>query len=397
MIWLKKAEPTLDIVVHAPHNAYSRKLAVRQQHSAFRDVRYHYFWPFRFEILAGGRGILTDMRTHPWLLGVVPFFCVFQFLSLWKLAREEKPDLLYAHWFTPQAISCALVATLTGIPFIFTTHASDVSVLRPLPLSRQLVKWVCTRAGAYTAVSIRTADKLKSFFRQAEWHDAYQHKLTIIPMGVDVGETEINAGAQAHLKAQYALDDRPVVLFLGRLAEKKGVDILLRAFASLPVEIRRGFQLVIAGDGQLRPVLETLAAESGLKDTVFTGFVQGETKTVLLSLATFLCLPSIIDSKGDSEGLPVVLMEGLAIGKVVLASDVTGAENILSHGDNGFLFEHGSVEALAGLLVQLSRMGADRTQQLSRKARLLAQRFHWGRIAAEHLQVMRAASSIFDS
>src|SRR5690606_27772642 len=337
-------------VVHAPHSHHSRTSGYAEQSRDYRVTRFHYFWPFRLERLAG-RGILPTLKANRFFYLQVPFLVLFQILSLLRLVRRERPDLLYAHWFCPQAISTAIVAKLTRTPFVFTTHASDVTVLGYSACAKALVKWVCSQAAAYTAVSTRTADKLRSMFGDEEWSQRYSAKLSVIPMGVNTAEQHIDPGALTRIKSRYSIDgSKEVILFIGRLAEKKGVEYLLEAFSLLPPSLRGRCQLIIAGDGYLRPRLETRASALGLKDVVFTGFVQGEDKAALFSLARVLCIPSIVDGSGDSEGFPVVLMEGLASGKIVLASDASGAETVLVNGKSGFLFAQKSAAELAGAL-----------------------------------------------
>ncbi|EIC21283.1 glycosyltransferase [Thiorhodovibrio frisius] len=389
-IWLKNHDSSLDIVAHAPHNIYSNTTSGSQPSLHYREIRFHYFWPYTWERLSG-RGILPALRANPLLYLQIPFMFVCQFLSLWRLARRERPALLYAHWFTPQAINCALVGKLCDIPFLFTTHASDVSVLAKLPFNKKLIAWVCQRASAYTAVSERTAKKLASCFEQQQWRNCYADKLSIIPMGVDARPSPVSHSIQEQTRQQFMLDQRPILLFIGRLTEKKGVDILLRSFAALPAKTRDSLQLVIAGDGQLKSRLEEDVRNLKLSNVIFTGFVQGETKDGLLSLSALLCLPSIVDSRGDTEGFPVVLMEGLAHGKVILASDATGAEDVLEHGENGFIFRSNSTEQLTSLLQQVIDMDLDRLMVIAKRAQAIANRYHWDNIGKAYYDWIVAA------
>lgn len=390
-ISLAKLYPQLEIVVHAPHNHYSRTSERITGNDYYEEVRFHYFWPFRFELLTG-RGILPALSANPLLYAQIPFLFLFQIFSLWRLARRTRPDLLYAHWFTPQAISTALVSKVTGVPFVFTTHASDVAVLAGKPLGRKLVRWVCRKARAYTAVSERTADKLKRFFGPAEWEAEFSEKLAIIPMGVNLDTLSREAVDANRVRQQHGLDERPIVLYLGRLARKKGVEYLLDAVSRLPPELRDGVQVVIAGDGQIRGELEARAAALGLRNVVFTGYVSGIDKTGLLALADFLCLPSVIDRRGDSEGFPVVLMEGLAAGKIVLASDVSGAETLLQDGETGFLFPQQSASELSAALARALATTDEDAARYRRNSRRLSTRFDWSVVAAEHYRLLAGAA-----
>ncbi len=391
-IFLKKYDPNASITIHAPHNHYSNTRNSIEKNNYYKEIRFHYFWPFCMELLTG-RGVLPALRANKLLYCQIPFLFIFQFISLFILVSKEKPDLIYAHWFTPQAITSVMVSMLTGIPFVFTTHASDISVLRSIPFAKYLVRWVCRNSKAYTAVSERTAQKLIDFFNAEEWNEHYSKKLKIIPMGVDINRSSFELSAFDYIKKKYSLDDRPIILFLGRLAEKKGVEYLLEAFSLLPKKQREKFQLVIAGDGQLKNNLKIKARSLKINNIYFTGYVHGEEKYTFLNLADYLCLPSIIDSTGDSEGFPVVLMEGLAAGKVILASNVSGGEVIFKNKKNCFVFTQKSSEELKAKLSLAIKLTTDELEVIRRENKKLAKQFGWETITINYYNFLKGAIS----
>ena len=388
---LKKKYPDLDIVIHAPHNTYSQTDKKIRRNEYYSEVRFHYFWPFRWELLTG-RGILPALRQNKLLYFQIPFLFFFQFVSLLFIVRKEKPDLIYAHWFTPQAINAAFVSKITKSPFVFTTHASDVSVLKRLPLSNKLVVWVCKRASAYTAVSGRTAKKLTSFFEAKDWKKNYAGKLSIIPMGVSTVNPETSLRDINRVKEVFGLPDgKQYVLFLGRLSEKKGVRYLLDAFSKLPGSLTRDLHLIIAGDGQLKKTLEQQAKRLDIKNITFTGYVHGVEKNALFTLSDFTCFPSIIDDSGDSEGFPLVLMESLAAGKIVLASDATGGETILIDGKSGFVFREKSIDALTRAITRAIKLDPKAMTDMQKESAKLADQFDWDKIVEKHYNLFKEA------
>lgn len=388
VVELQKYSPLLDVVVHAPHNAYSKSSTSLKTDKSYREVRFHYFWPRRYELLTG-RGILPALKQHPVLYLQIPFFFVTHFFSLLWLTSKEKPDLIYAHWFTPQAISSALVSKLTNTPFIFTTHASDVSVLKKLPLSNVLVHLVCKRAKAYTAVSERTANKLISFFEPNYWQNNFADKLSVIPMGVHINASKLSSSKLDRAIATFKIPKgKEYILFLGRLAEKKGVSYLLDAFAMLPNPLRENLYLIIAGDGQLNKTLKLQAEKLGIKNVTFTGYVHGTMKEALLELADYVCLPSVVDKKGDSEGFPVVLMEALAAGKIVIASDSSGGELILNNKTNGFTFKEKSAQALAKRILKVVELDQESKKNVRENALRLAHKFDWKNITQKYAEIL---------
>lgn len=389
IIELKKLHPELEFVVHTPHNYYSQTVSKLSSHNSYKEVRYHYFRPYKWELLVG-RGIMPALRKNKLLYAQIPFFIFFEFLTLLRLTKKEKPDLIYAHWFMPQAIAASLVSKITGVPFAFTTHASDVSVLRKVPFTRKLIRSACHQAGAYTAVSKRTANKLRDSFFAEDWQKNFKSKLSVVPMGVSVKDATLSSGQLESVIKKYNLPkNKKFVLFIGRLAEKKGVEYLLEAIPQIDPKILKTLHFVIAGDGQLKDDLIAKAKTLNIKNTTFTGYIHGIDKQALLSMADVTCFPSIIDSKKDSEGFPVVVMESLAAGKIVMTTDVSGAEDVIKNGTDGFIFKQKSSKDIKNAIENFASMPPDDKQEMQQNAKKLAQQFDWATIADKHYQIFK--------
>ena len=336
VIALKALHPDLHISVLAPQDGRAIVAAMRGW-PEFDEYRFHYFWPHSAEKLAG-RGILPALRANPLMYLLVPFLFAGEFLAVLNLVRRLRPDVVYAHWFTPQAVVASWVGRITGTPFVFTTHASDVAVWSSIPLlGAWVVRTSTRRARAFTAVSRRSLARLQRFFSTQDW-EQLQGRAAIIPMGVSLPDA-------ADMQTEPAA--RRIILFLGRLVEKKGVPFLLQAFATVRDQLGP-CELVIAGDGPQREMLRQSAAALGIADAVrFAGFVSGSAKSSLLRQADVFVVPSVIAADGDAEGLPVALLEGLAWGRVCIASGESGADDILTSGQDGFLVPQGDSAALA--------------------------------------------------
>lgn len=375
LIALKKYDPTLRFSVLAPHDVRSNTKAY-STHEHYDEYRFHYFWPFSFEKLAG-RGIMPALKANPINYLLIPFLFLGEFFALLRLTKTLKPDLLYAHWFTPQGINARWVSTLTQTPFVFTTHASDVDVWNKIPVfGKAIVRSNAKRAKAFSAVSRRSMEKLARFFSENEW-TAVSRRGQIIPMGVNIAEAQPKA-----LKTNNLL----TILFVGRLAEKKGVAYLLEAFAKLETASAR---LIIAGDGPLKARLERQAAELGISDMVsFPGFVSGAEKSKLVASADVYVVPSIIADDGDAEGLPVSLMEGLAFGKICIATNESGADDILKNGKSGFLIPQKDSQALLQALEKALRLTSSERQEIEKAVIESSQQFDWRAIAKKHAEFL---------
>ena len=383
IIAIKKQRPDIEISVLAPHDKRSNTTDFTQ-HEHYSEYRFHYFWPHSTEKLAG-RGILPALKQNKLNYLLVPFLFIGEFASLWRLTRKLKPDVIYAHWFTPQAVTVYLASLVTRVPFVYTTHAADVDVWNKIPLLGKLVVRIVSRkADAITAVSPRSLAKLERFFNKSQWRDL-KPKTAIIPMGVELpGATNADPAA---LKQTYDLDDQRVIFFMGRLAEKKGVSYLLEAFSELNTA---NLKLIIAGDGPLRTELENQARALNINDrVVLTGFLSGQQKTDYISLADLVVLPSIITKDGDAEGLPVVFMEALAAGKICIATNESGADNIITDGESGFLLPHKDSQKLKATIEMALNLSPRDQAKLKTNAREVSRQFDWVTVAHAHIDFFK--------
>lgn len=376
VIAMKQQNGSLQFSVLAPHDERSHTKSF-VSHTHYDEYRFHYAWPTSIEKLAG-RGIMPALQANPLNYLLIPALFIGEFLALYRLTRRIKPAIIYAHWFTPQAVNARLVGALTGTPFIFTTHASDVSVWHKLPfLGPLVVRSNVRKAVSFTAVSRRSMHKLAAFFSEAEWN-RLKSRSKVIPMGVDL----LEAADPTHHP------DGNGILFVGRLAEKKGVQYLLPAFKDV-LEKLPSTRLTIAGDGPWLERLKTQASELGLHETVtFPGYITGIDKQNLIDSHAVYVVPSIITDSGDAEGLPVSLMEGLAAGKICIASNESGADDILGDGKDGFLVPQRDAKSLTDALHRALTLPEDERLRMSALARETARQFSWPTIALQHIKFL---------
>jgi glycosyltransferase involved in cell wall biosynthesis len=226
--------------------------------------------------------------------------------------------------------------------------------------------------------------KLQRFFSTSEWADM-QRRGAVIPMGVTCSDVQVHPPT--------AGTGQTVILFLGRLVEKKGVQYLLPAYANIREQLGSN-TLVIAGDGPMLASLRQQARQLGLGENVrFPGFVTGQDKTRLLDAADIHVVPSIIAGDGDAEGLPVALLEGLAGGKICIATAESGADDVLTNGRDGFLVPQRNVEALSAALLQAAQLDPTKRLEMQRSARSTALQFDWAAIARRHYDFLLAPQS----
>ena len=372
---LTEASSDVRIRILAPHTPSSRDLQwPRAESFDGRVTQYRFrYAPRRLETLTA-RGIMPAIRANRAMATVVPLLLWGERRALKREVRRQRPDVIYAHWFTPQAIVASAVARRAKIPFGFTTHASDVEVLRRLgPLGTRIVRRVTRRARFVTAVSRQTAGRLLQFFEPRE-RQQLEQAIAIIPMGVHKAD------------APAALGDPRTVLIMARLVEKKGVHTLLEAWPAVR-EAVPGARLLIGGDGPWREQLEKQA--QGLAGVEFLGYVTGEAKTALENQAGIVAVPSIVAADGDVDGLPVAAMEGLARGAFVVATDVSGAQEILHGTTAGTVVPAGKHQDLSEALIAAMTRDPDTCARDSVAARQIARGLEWSALAHPMLRELQ--------
>jgi phosphatidyl-myo-inositol alpha-mannosyltransferase len=201
-------------------------------------------------------------------------------------------------------------------------------------------------------------------------------RFRVIPNGVDV--ERFGAGRRF---PKYD-DGRFNVLWVGRPEPRNGLDRMLRAFALLRREVPA--RLLVVGDGPLRPGYEAMVPDAWRDEVVFAGTVHDE-RPDWYATADVYCAPTVIASFG------VTLLEAMAAGRPVLASDIDGFREVMTAGREGELLP-ADPHAWAEALVRLAR-SPERAATFSARGRLTAARFRWRRVAAEVLDTYRAVGA----
>ena len=331
-------------------------------------VRVHRFRyaPSAWETLTHDQTAPDRIRERPWFLGLVPGYVAAGSAAAARLARTGGFDVVHAFWPIPQGVLGLAAKRASGLPLVSTFFGVELTWMeRQFPFLAPLLRRIVRGSDAVTAISTYTAERLQRV--------APGVLTEVIPFGAAVD-------AAPSLPPPRAADARPELLFIGRLVERKGVHLLLEALALLPAAHRPLLRVV--GDGPERARLEELAGRLQLgADVVFHGFISAEEKVERLAGCDAFVLPAVIDSKGDTEGLGVVLLEAMTYGKPVIASAAGGIVDIVRGGRNGFLVPPGDAAALADA-IQACVENPDRARALGEQGRIDVENgFSWDVIA----------------
>jgi glycosyltransferase involved in cell wall biosynthesis len=308
-------------------------------------------------------------------------------VAMLRVARRLRPDLIVAHWVIPNGPPAALAARLAGCPLVVSLHGSDVFLAeRKAPIGRG-ARAVFGQAAAVTACSPDLATRAIGL-------GAATTTTTTIPYGVDPARFRpATPDERATVRAALGLrGGERLVLAGGRLVYKKGLDVAIAAFAGEAVREAGPARLVIFGYGDLEAELRAQAARLGLADRVlFVGRVERDRIPALFAAADLFLLPSVHDHAGNVDGLPNTLLEAMATGLPIVASDVVGVPTVIDDGVHGLLVPERDVAALGTALATLLRDPA-RAAALGAAARERVEcELTWPQIASRFLGVYRAA------
>ena len=346
--------------------------------------RFQYFYPSSFQTLAYTVGIPEKIKTIEGKIQV-PFFFLSQLFNTIKLIRKEKIDVINSHWLLPMGLVGAICRSIFDIPHITTIHSSEITLIKKSPFGRKITEFIVNNTDKIVSVSSHRADELLTFI-STKVSTATKEKIEIIPMGIDLGKfrNEINKN---NLKTNYNITSKFVILFVGRLVEVKGCEYLIKGFKSVIDEVN-DVQLIIVGSGPLEAKVKKLAKKLNMEKYVrFEGFVEHNTISDYYSLSDIVVFPSIVDSSGFEEGLPVVLLEALAVGKAVVATRTKGVMEIIKEGYNGFLVEQKNPEQIAEKVLELlgnEELGA----RFSKNALDAGKKYDWDVIVEKYVKIL---------
>jgi glycosyltransferase involved in cell wall biosynthesis len=321
--------PEADAPVHPAARPWTRR---RRRASPAGAARALGFWMVRrpFRLTTVFAAVVRDYWSRPVLLARALVGAALA-LEHARALRLRPADHVHAHFATYPALAAWVCRRLAGVPYSFTAHAHDIYVHR-LGLARRI------RDAAFcVAISEHNAGILR---------DAGARAGTAIHV--------VHCGVHAHEYVMRARAPRPGAVMrvacVATMREYKGHRVLLRAVARL-VREGRDVELDLVGDGPLRRELEQSCARMGIAGRVrFLGQLVEADVAAVVDRADAFVVASVVQRDGQYDGIPVAVMEAMATGVPVVASDISGIPEIVRHGETGLLATPGDDVALAGAL-----------------------------------------------
>jgi 1,2-diacylglycerol 3-alpha-glucosyltransferase len=263
-----------------------------------------------------------------------------------------RPDVVHIHHPFPLSFAAAWLARRRGIPVVATNHTIPECSLwglrsNPLvyaPVVAGLGRWITTvlqHCDAVTTPTETAAGLLLSM--------GYRGRVVPISNGVDT--SRFRPGPfPFQLARRLGIDDRPVVLYTGRLDAEKQMDLWLRAAALLVRSL--DVQFLVGGKGSERPRLEALSQELGLSSRLhFFGYLSEDDYPLVYRLADAFCITSEVELQS------IATLEAIASGLPAVGVRAAALPELIHHGENGYLAEPGDAIGIAGHLYQVLSNG----------------------------------------
>lgn len=325
--------------------------------------------PASLEMLTHEEGAPSKMASKPWLQLLAIPYIISGFFKCLSICRKWRPDIIHAHWPFPHAYIALGAAKLFRIPLVLNFHGAELLLIRKKKWVRPLLKFAIGQAQAVFANSSFTAGRIMAIRDvNVEWS----------PYG-----TTLDEGVKQH--EPHTVSGKFKILFVGRHIERKGIRYLIEAAKFLP---RDQFEIRIVGVGDLTDELKKQAAgvapESA--EIIFTGKLSPDALANEYRTANVFTLPAIVDSKGDTEGLGVVLIEAMELGLPVVASNVGGIPDVVIDGISGILVPEKDPEALAKAFKKLASDAGLVRNLLAGAEKHIAACFSWDKIIERQIQ-----------
>jgi phosphatidylinositol alpha-mannosyltransferase len=297
--------------------------------------------------------------------------------KLRRLLTRENFDVVHLHEPFVSMLTLEVLHILRATPTtcVATFHASSnrraSAPVMAYAMAKPFLQSAFARLDGWIAVSEAARAHVARFFSA---------DFAIIPNGIDLTQYD---GTLPALPA--FADGKRNVVFLSRMESRKGLRYLLKAIPLVRDSYHgphtRPVRFILAGDGPQRERFERFVQKKGWEDVVFTGYVSEEMKRALLAQADVYCAPN---TGNESQG--IILLEAMASGTPVVASDIPGFRTVITNPEMGILTQPRNAERLAWAICHLLRDDETR-QRIGLHGRMRAEEYSWGRVATSIQQV----------
>lgn len=288
---------------------------------------------------------------------ILPFYDIIAYFKIKKIIQEYKPDIVHTHASKSGAVG-RLAARSCNVPLIVHTFHGHVfhSYFSPF-MSKMIVRFerfFARRTDAIIAISDSQKHELTEVYKIAP-----PEKVFTVPLGFNLDKYSVDQDTKKIIfRNKYGFDKSELIIgIVGRLVPIKNHDMFLEMAAIVKSRTNKNIRFAIIGDGESRPGIEKKSAELGLSYSYFITNPKTKTDILVTSWETeidqALAGLDIVVLTSNNEGTPVSLIEAQSAYKPVVSTNVGGVEDIVIHGETGFITDVGDVNAFANYVVTL--------------------------------------------
>ncbi len=363
------------VEVLAPH---APGAARREDLDGVTVRRFRYLLPESAQTVCYGGGALVNLRGSRATKAKLPALVAAEWAATaTALAARGGADVVHAHWTLPQGFVAASTP-FPRVPRVLTVHGGDVFGLRGKVLDR-FARYALRGADRVTVNSSATDRAVREIAGPGV-------EPLRVPIGVDLGRVP-RAELVHDIRTRYRSATGPLLVFLGRLVEEKGIADIVRAVHLLSVELP-GISAVLVGTGQHRDRIVELSAELGVGDRVhLPGWADRADVPSWFAAADLALAPSRIGVDGWTEGQGLSIVEAMATGTPVVATRTGGIPDTITDGHTGILVPPADPGALAAAVRRLVAAPEQAVAMGARGAATAHERFDRG-ITADRMDAI---------
>lgn len=336
--------------------------------------------PRRLEVLGYSRSLDSDETIRPAAALVAPLYLAAARRAVGRLLASERFDLVQAHWIVPNGLAVAPYAR--RLPVVVGLHGSDVFLAERRGI-RAWVRRSLRRVSALTGCSPELVERICALgFERRRSH--------VIPYGIDVETFRPGAPEVEDWRRRLGIPTHArVLLTVGRMVTKKGFHHLVEVLPAL-LEAVPDLHVVLAGGGdRLAEFRQRLVAWPDRAH--LPGVVYRDALPDLYRAADLFVLPAVHDRRGNVDGLPNVILEAMASGLPVVASEISGIPLAVTSGETGLLVPEADREALRGAIGELLENDRRRREMGEAGRREAMHRLTWSAVARRYRRAYEAA------
>ncbi|MGE3062350.1 MAG: glycosyltransferase family 4 protein [bacterium] len=252
------------------------------------------------------------IQKNPLSIMLLPAFFIAGIISCLQLVKEKNIDAIIVHWPFPLFFITLPAKLIFRKKIVSVFYGAELKLFKSkFKRIKFIFRYICKSSDSIVAISNATAEEVKELSGMT--------KVSVIPYGVKIIEWRENKKEN-------------IILTVGRQVERKGTEYLIKAMKY----IKEDYKLVVIGEGPELNRLKELAENEGIEEKVsFEGWVRDKELDKWYDRAKIFVLPAVHDSRGDTEGLGMVLVEAMMHGAVCVATGIGGITDIIQDGETG--------------------------------------------------------------